>query len=62
MATKDDFTKVIVDWGECNRRYKMIIFHKLFFDDPIKEKGELMNQSLLTVTEQIFIENLPCEY
>lgn len=37
MATKDDFIKVIVDWGECKGRYKTIIFYKLFFDDLIKD-------------------------
>lgn len=62
MATKDDFTKVSVDWGECKRRYKTIIFYKCFFDDLIRERCELVNHSSLRVTQQILLGNLPCGY
>ena len=43
MATKDDFAKVIVDLGEHKERYKMIIFHKLFFNNLIRKRCELVD-------------------
>lgn len=53
-----------VDLGECKVRYKTIYISQGFLGDPITytERYELMKQSSLRVTQQIFIENLPCGY
>lgn len=62
MATKDDLIKVIIDWGGYKGRYKIIVFHKLFFDDLIRESCELVNCPSLRVTQQILRGNLACSY